>query len=264
MGPAFRGDVIVSSSHGAPNSLQVVLDFRPAAAIFHEAGRCREDSALDCLDAFQRSGVPCAVVGTMTARIGDADDMLAEGRIAETNAIAEASGVRRGMSVRDAAARLLERAEASVGDVQGASAAERAGHSGGEFPGVTRAGDPENPIILMNASTAMTEDLAGAVVVSSSHGALNSMGWVLRFRPGAAFFHEAGRCREDSALLCLEAFADRNIPCVMVATMSARIGDAADIYEHGVVADVNGLARARGIAPGTAVKAAARALASAR
>ncbi len=108
-----RGSVIVCGSHGAPGSARLVLSFEPGAAIFHDAGRGKDDYAVSCIWVFDEAGVPCATVDYFSARICDADDMLESGVLSLINKACEPVGLRVGMSVREATERLLAHVDRS-------------------------------------------------------------------------------------------------------------------------------------------------------
>lgn len=113
MSEALRGEVIVCGSHGAPNSANHLYGFGPGAAIFHDAGKGKDDHAIACLRIYEGHGLPCATVDCASARIGDARDLWACGIISAVNGRAAALGIEVGMRVEDAARRMLDQIDRS-------------------------------------------------------------------------------------------------------------------------------------------------------
>ncbi|MBA3455825.1 MAG: hypothetical protein H0T42_22200 [Deltaproteobacteria bacterium] len=104
---ALRDAVVVCGSHGAPNSCLYVMKFGPAAAIFHDAGKGKENYAISCLGLFDKERIPCASADGFSARIGDSIDMFECGILSAVNDTAAALGLRVGMPVKQAAQDLL-------------------------------------------------------------------------------------------------------------------------------------------------------------
>jgi hypothetical protein len=88
--PGARGAVLLTGSHGGRYVGTVALAARVRAAVFHDAGLGLDESGIASLPLFDSLGVPAAAVGHETARIGDAQDMLARGRLTRVNAAARA------------------------------------------------------------------------------------------------------------------------------------------------------------------------------
>jgi len=102
---------------------------------------------------------------------------------------------------------------------------------------------------LLDTITAIDASHADAVVVSGSHGGASSTGFVLRApaRPRAVFFNDAGVGKDRAGVTALEALDAIGVACAVYSHDSARIGDARDGYENGVVTEANRAARAAGI-----------------
>lgn len=101
---------------------------------------------------------------------------------------------------------------------------------------------------------------AGDVVVVGSFAGALSLAIALEHGVRAVIAHEAGPGKDAAGISGL-AFAEAfGVPVAAVATMSARIGDGASVLADGVIAHVNGPARALGVTPGMDARSAARAL----
>ncbi|MCL4182689.1 MAG: hypothetical protein KJ011_04495 [Burkholderiaceae bacterium] len=118
---------------------------------------------------------------------------------------------------------------------------------------------------LLDTITAIDERCAGTVIVTGSHGGVSSSGFVLDApaRPYAVFFNDAGVGKQRAGIVALELLEAVGIVCATYSHQSARIGDARDGYDCGVITHVNGRARAAGLEPGQRVCDAVAALCAA-
>jgi hypothetical protein len=80
----------------------------PRGLIGSDGGFGRDQMAIAGLGILQGMGIACAAVSHLSADLGDAKSIYEDGAISVANALAEARGVRSGMSARAAAALLLE------------------------------------------------------------------------------------------------------------------------------------------------------------
>ena len=78
------------------------------------------------------------------------------------------------------------------------------------------------------------------MVVSGSHGGRSAAEFVIELsqKPSFVFFNDAGGGKDDAGKVALG---------MLQAHISARIGDAQDGHDNGIVSGVNALAKARGI-----------------
>jgi len=70
------------------------------------------------------------------------------------------------------------------------------------------------------------------------------------------FFNDAGGGKDDAGIAALAMLQARAIAAAAVAHSSARIGDALDAWQHGVISHVNEAARRLGLHAGERVQAA--------
>lgn len=112
------------------------------------------------------------------------------------------------------------------------------------------------PLHLLDTITGIDERCAGAVIVSGSHGGVSSTGFVLDApaRPFAVFFNDAGVGKARAGIVALELLEAIGVACATYSHDSARIGDACDGYESGVVTYINGIAAAAGVHVGQRVR----------
>lgn len=122
----------------------------------------------------------------------------------------------------------------------------------------TVAQGPRGCVVLMDSITQVEPHDAGSVVVSASHGGTSSGRFALDVPLALVFFNDAGVGKDGAGIAALEMLERHRIPAACIAHTSARIGDAADMWEHGVVSFVNAAALLAGIAPGDRLSEAAR------
>jgi uncharacterized protein YunC (DUF1805 family) len=244
------GCVLVTGSHGGLIAAAYAAKARVRAAIFNDAGRGCDEAGVAGLAALDTLGIAAAAVMHTTARIGDASDALAAGVVGTTNRAAEACGVHAGMACADAARR-LRAAPWRRGAI--AMAAETRVLLLGD-------GDGLPPVMGLDSIGLVEGADAGRILVIGSHGALHGgdPASALPVAAAAAFFHDAGRGKEDAGVSRLPVLAARGMPAAAVDHRSARIGDARSLWATGVVSVANGPAQALGIVPGMRVQDAAR------
>lgn len=109
---------------------------------------------------------------------------------------------------------------------------------------------------LLDSITAIDERCADGVIVSGSHGGLSSTGFVLRapVRPRAVFLNDAGVGKERAGVVATDLLQEIGVACGCYSHESARIGEARDGYEHGVLTHLNAQARAAGLEAGMTVR----------
>lgn len=97
--------------------------------------------------------------------------------------------------------------------------------------------------------------MAGAVVVSGSHGGVSAARYVLALpvRPHAVFFNDAGIGKDQAGIVGLAMLDQAGVIAAACSSMSARIGDAADALDCGVISRVNELAIRAGLRGGQRV-----------
>ncbi len=105
-------------------------------------------------------------------------------------------------------------------------------------------------VIIVDSITQLAADDAGAIVVCGSHGGTSAGTFALAVPLAAVFFNDGGVGKDDAGIAALDMLQARGVPAGTVAHTSARIGDAQDAWDHGVVSHVNAAARALGFAPG--------------
>lgn len=239
-----RGRVVVSGSHGGlyPGYLAAKVGLK--AVILNDAGGGLDNAGIAGIHALDQIGMAAAAVSHLSARIGDADDMLARGVISTVNAAAADLDVTVGMTCAEAAERL-------------AHAAVPTGHLPPVHEGrrvIARDGGPD--VVLADSASLVGAEDIGRIVITGSHGGLvgGDPARALKAAASLAVFSDAGGGIEDAGLTRLPALDARGIPAVTVAHATARIGDAASAWETGVISHANATAAALDARPGTPLR----------
>ena len=229
--------VVLSGSHGGTYAAYLAACTRALAVVLHDAGVGRENAGIACIDYCQALGMASATVDYRSARIGDAADMLARGRISCVNDVAAAAGCQPGMSTQDALSAL-----------EGAPAwhAEPPRYQEGHGEIVLVEGR-ESVIYLDSASMAGPAH-AGRILAIGSHGALlgGDPAAALRTDARAALYNDAGIGIDDAGITRLPALDARGIAAVTVSAASARIGDGRSTLLDGIISAANERAAATG------------------
>jgi len=103
---------------------------------------------------------------------------------------------------------------------------------------------------------------AGSVIVSGSHGGVSAASFVVDHphRPLVVFFNDAGIGKDRAGIAGLPMLEAIGVAGCAYSHHSARIGEAADGWAHGVISHLNDTARGLGIQPGDRVDAVVAAL----
>jgi hypothetical protein len=105
-------------------------------------------------------------------------------------------------------------------------------------------------VIAMDSISLIGPGDAGAIVVCGSHGGAISGAFAAIHPPALVVFNDAGGGKKDAGVASLAALERVGIAAAAVSHESARIGDALDAWENGVVSGVNRPAREGGLEPG--------------
>lgn len=234
---AAEGAVIVSGSHGGRYPGYAAAKAHVRAVVLNDAGVGKDEAGIGSLPYLEALNIAAATVSFESARIGDAADMMARGRISHANGVARAAGVVPGMPCAQAAE--LLRATAHVIAVPPALGESR---SEVLVPGGKRR------IVLLDSAALVGPQDVGQIVVTGSHGGLvgGNPAMALQVDGFAGVFNDAGGGADGAGLTRLPALDARGIAAVTVAAMSARIGEAASMFHDGVVSAANESARRLG------------------
>lgn len=104
--------VVISGSHGGVSSAQYALAVPARLVVFNDAGVGKDEAGIAALALLQADGRAALAVAHDSARIGDARDAWAGGRVSRLNAAARALGIVAGDTVQGAAQKAQGPAEA--------------------------------------------------------------------------------------------------------------------------------------------------------
>jgi hypothetical protein len=111
-------------------------------------------------------------------------------------------------------------------------------------------------LCLIDSITEITSAMSGAVIISGSHGGRSVSVYALGIKPlpHAVFFNDAGIGKERAGIVALDHLEQAGVICATYSHDSARIGEAEDGLQHGVISAINRQAKAVGLVPGQTVR----------
>jgi hypothetical protein len=98
--PEDAGRLVISGSHGGVSAAQFAIAVPLRGCFLNDAGLGKDDAGIAGLELLP---YPAAAYSHMSARIGDAADAWANGRLTHINTAARAIGWREGLPVQGAA-----------------------------------------------------------------------------------------------------------------------------------------------------------------
>jgi len=119
---------------------------------------------------------------------------------------------------------------------------------------------PQGRVVVIDSITQLEAGDAGAIVVSGSHGGASSGEFALALPLRVVFFNDAGIGKQEAGVAALTMLQARGVAAATVAHGSARIGDALDAWQHGVISRTNEAAHALGLCIGQPVRVAVQPL----
>jgi len=122
---------------------------------------------------------------------------------------------------------------------------------------------PAPGIRLLDSVTELDPEEPVGVVVSGSHGGVYAAALAASSRARAVVLSDAGVGKDGAGVAGLAYCAARGMPAATVSHATARIGDARDAWERGIVSRVNVPASRLGCAPGLPCATVARRLTAA-
>ena len=228
---------------------RLVAPYRPRAIIGHDACVGKDGAGIAGLGYLEALGIPAATAAGMSAELGNGEDQYVSGTISFLNILAEQCGVRVGMSVRHAAQLLLDRdpTDTTVGNKVRRTTVEE--HESGRAVVVT------DSIVF-----ATKNDRNRNVLVTAGHTGRSGAAFLLEAAPWGFICSDGGRSKNDSGIAGLAITGAEDLPGASADAHTARIGDAFDTYEHGLISACNEPARVRGLTEGMTVREAAHLL----
>jgi len=108
-------------------------------------------------------------------------------------------------------------------------------------------------VLLLDSISEILPEDANKIVVAGSHGSQNVPRYALSVSLRAAVFNDAGIGKDRAGVASFDALSSGGLPAVAVSHETARIGDARDVYENGIISVANELATKIGAKPGMSV-----------
>ena len=112
----------------------------------------------------------------------------------------------------------------------------------------------EGRLVLADSITQVRPAHEGAVFVTGSHGGRSSAGYAKEVRALVYAFNDAGIGRDAAGIAALDILEGVGIAAITVDAATARIGEAANTFERGIVSHVNSAAAALGYRTGLALR----------
>lgn len=232
-------DVLIGGSFCGMLSIRWPLRANPKGVICHEAGPGRDAAGVSGLWALEAQGAAAAAAATFSCRIADGRDMYENGVLSHVNDTAFRIGVHPGMSVKEAAHRMVQW-ERPVPDIY--------------RPIQVVHTSPRGRIMAMGSVTFIKPENEGDVICTGSHFGRTSAAYSSRFRLRGVICSDAGRCKDDSGIAGLAVCQDKGIPGGAVSVETARIGEGMSTYFDGILSAVNDASRALGIHEGMSAR----------
>jgi hypothetical protein len=113
---------------------------------------------------------------------------------------------------------------------------------------MTAAGTPR--LVLLDSVTTVGPQHVGCVVVTGSHGGASVVPYARSVRALLYVFNDAGIGKDEAGVAALDELDAAGIAAAAVSHMTARIGEARDSWEHGVVSRANQVAQSIGVRVG--------------
>ncbi|MBI3966830.1 MAG: hypothetical protein HY329_14455 [Chloroflexi bacterium] len=237
------GDVLVGASFCGAVAAAFAASVNARGMIACEAGVGKDNAGIDALPFLDTRGVPCAAAATMSARLADGQDLYQNGVVSIANETAKALGIVPGLTVREAAQRMLEYRR-NPPPIDRTRTILHTGKNG--------------RVVAMASASFADETNRNDVICAGSHGGFTGAGYALWLRPRGLIANDGGFAKDDSGIGALPLFDEVGVPAAAVDTLTARLGDGRSAYEEGVISAVNGQAQALGIQPGMMAREAAR------
>ncbi len=109
-------------------------------------------------------------------------------------------------------------------------------------------------LVLLDSVTQVGPAHTGWLVVTGSHGGASVVPYARAVRAWLYVFNDAGVGKDGAGIAALELLQADGIAAVTVAHSSARIGEATDSWQHGVVSHANAAAAAMGLQIGSPLR----------
>ena len=234
--------VAVAGSHCGRIAIGFAARAGVSSVLLHCAGVGKDGAGIGGLAVAEQVGLAAGAVDHFSARIGSGNDVYCHGVLGYVNSSALELGVRPGMTVREAAGLMV----LGQSRVQGAGVSQRSG-----IPQARRvpAHNYGGRVVLADSASLIVASDVRHVVITGSHGGIVKERTIPEIA-GGLVFNDAGLGKAASGISRLKLLEAWHVPAVTVAYWSARIGDAQDTLDHGIISFCNESAGRLGVLPG--------------
>jgi hypothetical protein len=108
--------------------------------------------------------------------------------------------------------------------------------------------------VLLDSITQVAASHTGLCIVTGSHGGVSAARYASADAARIYVFNDAGVGKDAAGIAALALLDARGIAAVAVAHDSARIGEARDTWDNGVISHWNGTAGRMGVQSGALVR----------
>lgn len=105
-------------------------------------------------------------------------------------------------------------------------------------------------VVIMDSITKVTPEDKDAIVISASHGGASSGEFALQVPLRLVFFNDAGIGKENAGISALAMLEAKKVAAGTTSHTTAKIGDSADMWDHGVISHLNKRAQDLGLTVG--------------
>jgi hypothetical protein len=109
-------------------------------------------------------------------------------------------------------------------------------------------------LVLLDSVTSVKPEHAGCMVVTGSHGGASVVRYARAVAALIYVFNDAGIGKDEAGVAALAELERAGVAAAAVSHRTARIGEASDSWEHGVVSRANAPALALGVRVGRALR----------
>lgn len=110
-------------------------------------------------------------------------------------------------------------------------------------------------VLLLDSITWVEADDAGQIVISGSHGGRSSAEYAILYPLALCCINDAGVGKDRAGIVALDMMDTRGTPGIACSHDSARIGEARDAWDNGVISHCNAGAVALGFKAGRGLRA---------
>ena len=114
----------------------------------------------------------------------------------------------------------------------------------------------DHRVVLADSITTVDSVAAGCIVITASHGGRSAAKYAVRVPALLHVFNDAGVGKDGAGIAGLSDLEAAGIAACTVSHMTARIGEAHDTLDNGIISHVNGAAGKLGLKAGQRLRAA--------